>query len=57
MTIETSDAADLDHKVTEAVEASDERYALNKARELVRFAHPEINPAKIWAWTIERKLS
>ena len=57
MTIETSDSAELDQKMTKAVEASDERDALDKAKELVRSAHPEINTAKIWAWTIERKRS
>ena len=57
MTIETSDSAELDQTITKAVEASEERDALDKARELVRSAHPEINSAKIWAWTIERNRS
>jgi ribosomal protein L20A (L18A) len=57
MTIETSDSAELDQKMTKAVEASDERDALDKAKELVRSAHPEINTAKVWAWTIERERS
>ncbi|WP_242103699.1 MULTISPECIES: hypothetical protein [unclassified Lysobacter] len=54
MTVSIDEPADSNHEIWKSVAASDEREALDKARELVRAENPEINPAKIWAWAIQR---
>lgn len=55
MTIETDGPAKTDVEISKSVLAADENEALDKARALVRSENPEINAAKIWAWSIQRK--
>ncbi len=48
-------STETDLEISKTVLAVDEREALDKARTLVRLENPEINAAKIWAWSIERR--
>ncbi|MBA2239122.1 MAG: hypothetical protein H0W24_10565 [Lysobacter sp.] len=55
MTVQTDGSTETDLEISKTVLAVDEREALDKARTLVRLENPEINAAKIWAWSIERR--
>jgi hypothetical protein len=53
MFVELDGSAEGDLQITKAVQADDEVAALQKARFLVRSEQPDVNAAKIWAWSIE----
>lgn len=54
MFVELDGTAASDLQIKKSVHASDEIGALEEARLLVKSENPDVNAAKIWAWSIER---
>lgn len=52
--VETDGAPETDIEVSKSVEARDAHEALDLARHMLKTENPEINAAKIWAWSIRR---
>jgi hypothetical protein len=57
MFVELDGPAESDLQIKKSVQASDEIAALEEARHLVESENPDVNAAKIWAWSIERTRS
>ena len=57
MFVELDGSSESDLQIKKSVQANDEVAALEEARLLVKAENPDVNAAKIWAWSIERPRS
>ena len=53
MKVEQDGPAEQDLEIVKIVQASNELEAVEEARSLVKTENPDINAAKLWAWSSE----